>query len=125
MNEMKRILLIDDDADLRTVLKAEFVRAGYDVSVAPDGVRGFQLVLDDPVDLIILDLNMPHRAGLETLRLIRSVSSTIKVIIFTGIIDDHTLAEVHKLGVSNIVFKPTSMKDLLSSVRLALEAHTA
>ena len=114
---MSKILLIDDDADFRTVLKHEFADLGYEVLMAPDGVRGLQLVLDSSIDVIFLDLNMPHRNGIETLRLIRSVQSTVPVFIVTALIDDATRAEAGRLGIADIIFKPASIKDLIAAAR--------
>ena len=119
---MPLLLLVDDNADFRTVFQRKFTYLGYQVLVAPDGVRGLQVVLNAPPDLIFLDMSMPHRGGLETLRLIRSVHSQAKVIILTGFIEDDASAEVRELGVSEVVLKPISMKDLALAVQNALGA---
>ncbi len=114
---MPKILVIDDDADFRTVLKQELSDLGYETALAPDGVWGFQKVLDVPVDLILLDWNMPHRGGLETLRLVRSVQPHIPVIIVTALLDDASRAAAQQLGVTEVIFKPVSIKNLIGAVR--------
>ena len=116
---MTKILLIDDEADFRTVLQREFAELGYQALVAPDGVRGLQLVMDAPVDIILLDLNMPYRDGMETLRLIRAVRPEAKVIILTALMDQAAQTEARRLGVDEIMFKPVSMKDLIAAVQTA------
>ena len=118
---MAKILLIDDDADFRIVLKQELADLGHEVFGAPDGVYGFQSVLDRPIDLILLDWNMPHRGGLETLRLVRTVQPDVKVMIVTALIDDAARSAARQLGVKDVIFKPVSIKDLLAAVQRLLE----
>jgi DNA-binding response OmpR family regulator len=117
---MPSLLLIEDDADFRTIFQKRFEQLGYKVLAAPDGVRGFQVTLDAPLDLVVLDLKMPYRDGLETLRLIRSVKPDMKVLIVTAVMDDPMQAEARRLGVADIVFKPVGLKDLAAAVSRAL-----
>ena len=117
---MSTLLLIEDNTDFRTVLQRRFEQMGYQVLAAPDGVRGLQVVMDASPDLTLLDLNMPYRDGLETLRLIRSVKPDMKVMIVTAVMDDPAQAEARKLGVADILFKPVSIQDLAAAVSRAL-----
>ena len=117
---MTTILLVDDDADFRTVLDQELTDQGYRVIDAPNGVWGFQTILDRAVDLVLLDWNMPHRSGLETLRLIRTVQPDAKVIVVTALMDDASRNAARQLGISEVIFKPISIKDLLAAVQRAL-----
>ena len=117
---MSKILLIDDDADFRLIFERKFTGLGHEVLSAADGVRGVQVVMDTPVDLILLDLNMPHRGGVETLRLIRSVSLEVPVIILTGLLDEAAQAQLKEWSVKNVVFKPVRIKDLVVTVQKAL-----
>ncbi|MBI3361146.1 MAG: response regulator [Chloroflexi bacterium] len=105
---MSKILLIDDETDFRDVLQREFADLGYQALVAPDGVRGLQMVMDAPIDVVVLDLNMPHRDGMETLRLIRAVKPEARVIVLTALMDDAAQVEARQLGVTDIMFKPVS-----------------
>jgi DNA-binding response OmpR family regulator len=117
---MPSLLLVEDNADFRTVFQRRFEQMGYHVLTAPDGVRGLQVVMDSSLDLIILDLNMPYRGGLETLRLIRSVKPAMKVLIVTAVMDEAAQAEARRLGVSEVIFKPVGIKDLAAAVKRAL-----
>jgi len=119
---MAKLLLIDDSTDLRTLLELKFAELGHHVLTAADGVRGLQMVLNHPLDLVLLDLNMPHRDGLETLRLIHSTQPRLKVLIITALIDDAGRAEAQALGVAGILLKPVSFKELSAVVTAALEA---
>ena len=88
---------------------------------AGDGVRGLQVVMNSPVDLVLLDLNMPHRGGLETLRLIRSLTIQSRVMIITALLDDAARIEAQQLGVKDFLLKPVSVKNLVAAVEAALE----
>ena len=118
---MTKILIIDDEADFRTVLKQVLADQGYEVVMAPDGVRGLQMVMDMQIDLLLLDLRMPHRDGLETLRLIRAVQPETKIIMLTALMNETEQAEARQLGVKDIVFKPVSVKVLIEKVGQVLE----
>ena len=117
---MSKILLIDDDADFRAIFQLKFTDLGHEVLTAPDGVRGLQVVMDETPDLILLDLNMTHRGGVETLRLIRSVSLTVPVIILTALLDEAAQAQIKEWSVKDVVFKPIRIKDLVAAVQKGL-----
>ncbi len=113
---MTKILLVDDDPDFRAILKKTLTAKGYEVVTAGDGVRGLQAVMDVPLDLILLDLHMPHRDGLETLRLIRAVQAQSKIMILTGYMSEAEQVEARKWGVSDVMLKPISMKLLIDTI---------
>lgn len=117
---MSTLLMVEDNTDFRTVFQRRFEQMGYKVLTAPDGVRGLQVVMDTPLDLIVLDLSMPYRDGLETLRLIRTVKPNLKVMIVTAMMDDPAQVEARRLGVTEIIFKPVGINDLAAAVGRAL-----
>jgi CheY-like chemotaxis protein len=113
---MPRILVIDDDLELRLVLKDALMHEGYEVVAAPDGVRGLQLVMEHPADLILLDVAMPNRDGLETLRLIRSVEPEVKVIIISAALTEQQQAEARRWQVAGFIAKPIGAETLLNTI---------
>ncbi len=117
---MSTLLMVEDNTDFRTVFQRRFEQMGYKVLTAPDGVRGLQVVMDTPLDLIVLDLSMPYRDGLETLRLIRTVKPNLKVMIVTAMMDDPAQVEARRLGVTEIILKPVGINDLAAAVGRAL-----
>lgn len=117
---MHTVLLVDDNADFRLVFQRKFAELGYQVFAAGDGVRGLQVVMEQPVDIILLDWNLPHRNGLETLRLIRSVNTDVPVVIITAFIDDAAIEDARRLGISDILYKPMGIKTLAHAVRKVL-----
>lgn len=119
---MTKILLVDDDADFRLVLKKTLTGQGYEVMTANDGVRGLQAVMDVPLDMILLDLNMPNRDGMETLRLIRTVQPKARIIILSGYMSEAQQTEARKWGVVDVMLKPISMKTLADTISERLNA---
>lgn len=117
---MHSVLLVDDNADFRLVFQRKFADLGYQVLTVGDGVRGLQVVMEQPVDVILLDWNLPHRNGLETLRLIRSMNTEVPVVIITALIDDTAIEDAHRLGISDILYKPMGIKTLAHTVRKVL-----
>jgi CheY-like chemotaxis protein len=117
---MHTVLLVDDNADFRLVFQRKFADLGYQVATVGDGVRGLQVVMEQPVDVILLDWNLPHRNGLETLRLIRSMNTAVPVVIITALIDDAAIEDARRLGISDILYKPMGIKTLAHTVRKVL-----
>lgn len=117
---MHTVLLVDDNADFRLVFQRKFADLGYQVVTVGDGVRGLQVVMEQPIDVILLDWNLPHRNGLETLRLIRSITKEMPVVIITAFIDDAAIEDARRLGVSDILYKPMGIKTLAHTVRKVL-----
>lgn len=122
---MPRILVIDDDPDVRGSLTKILTRAGYDVVAAADGAVGIELQHTEPADVIITDIFMPGLDGLQTLRQLKKEGSKVKVIAVSG--GDRTgtmdLKEHARLmGAFMVLAKPFEMKDVLAAVKAALGA---
>ena len=78
-----KVLLIDDDRDLIDLLRYSFQRNGYKVVVAFDGEMGLQTFASEEPDLIVLDLGMPKRDGMQVLKEIRRTSPKTKILVLT------------------------------------------
>jgi CheY-like chemotaxis protein len=81
---MTSILLVDDDDEFRSMLVESIRRAGYEVTEARDGREGIHLYRDHPCDLIITDLIMPEKEGLETIQELRRDHPGVKIIAISG-----------------------------------------
>lgn len=81
---MTRVMIIDDEEDIRIVLKEVFSRAGFDVVVASDGNEGLNLLREQPADLVITDIIMPGSDGVETAYDIRMEFPKTKIIVMSG-----------------------------------------
>ena len=81
---MKRVLIIDDDPLILSSLRDGFKSAGYEVLEASDGNRGIQLYREQPPSLVITDILMPEKDGLEIIRELRRQSPDVKIIAMSG-----------------------------------------
>ena len=118
---MARILVIEDDEQVREVLRKMLEGAGYDVEDAPDGVEGVQTYKEDPADLVITDLIMPEKDGVETIRELQRDYPDVKVIAITGVRGSFSrIPAADNLGAKRIFVKPFSSKEMLEAVEEVL-----
>lgn len=118
---MKRILVIDDDRLIRHVLRQMLERRGYEVIDAPDGKEGMKLYRQNPTDLVITDIIMPEKEGVETIIELKHDFPDVKIIAISGGgcgIDAHTcLSYAKSFGVSHMFIKPFEQEELLEAVQ--------
>jgi DNA-binding response OmpR family regulator len=116
---MARILLIDDDDNVRTILSQNLVHAGHTVIEAHNGKEGLDLFQAAKVDLVITDILMPEKAGFEVLVKLREKHRSMKVIAITGggIHDTASYLVMAKLiGASRVLEKPFSIETLFAAI---------
>jgi two-component system response regulator (stage 0 sporulation protein F) len=101
-----RILIVDDESSVREVLSEYFEEQGYAVEAAVDGEEALAIVRQRRPDLVLLDVRMPGLDGVETLRRIRKVASSLAVIMVTANEDVDLARETLKLGALDYVAKP-------------------
>jgi CheY-like chemotaxis protein len=122
---MKKILVIDDDSLVRDTIVRILERKGFRVLVAADGLRGLRLFHSEEPDLVITDIIMPEKEGLETIREIRAKQPDAKIIAISGgarIGNMDFLRMAGELGASQIMPKPFDPADLVSLISRCLEA---
>src|SRR5436189_741366 len=119
------ILIIDDEVEIRESLQTLLEFEGYDVEVAANGQQGFSKLGERPFDLVLLDLALPDRNGIEILPEIRSLDSQISVIMITayGTVEDAVRAMQH--GAVNFLQKPWANEKLLADIRAAVGRRRA
>jgi DNA-binding NtrC family response regulator len=119
------ILIIDDEAEIRESLQTLLEFEGYDVEVAANGQQGLSKLGERPFDLVLLDLALPDRNGIEILPEIRSLDSQISVIMITayGTVEDAVRAMQH--GAVNFLQKPWDNEKLLADIRAAVGRRRA
>jgi CheY-like chemotaxis protein len=118
---MSRILIADDDEDLRTMLSIVLEGAGYEVEAVPDGERAIRAQEERPADVLITDLFMPVRDGMETVAFFRSHYPDMPIIAisgggYTGQKTDH-LSVARAAGADFSLRKPFEVGLLLDAVR--------
>jgi CheY-like chemotaxis protein len=121
---MPRILIAEDDADVREWLRGELIDAGYLVDVVPNGGEAVVLAAESAFDLFLLDMLMPGLDGLQTIRVLRKLAPGTPVLGLTGFIGRGYMAQAADLGVI-CLSKPVDTQDLLQEIRVALAAVPA
>jgi CheY-like chemotaxis protein len=117
---MKRVLVIDDNPDLRLTLQALLEREGFRVSTAGDGEEGLRLQRAAPFDVVVTDIFMPGKEGIETIDEIRRQFPQTKIIVVTGGSSSGKLnyAQIaRQIGATKAFMKPFSPHDLVEAVR--------
>jgi DNA-binding response OmpR family regulator len=121
----KRILLVDDNTQIRASLSKLLVCAGYDVSDASNGRDALRKLASEPVDLVVTDLVMPEMEGIETIFSIRRQKPKLPIIAMSGggVGDAKTyLAVALKAGVGRAFAKPFENSEFLSAIKELLDA---
>jgi two-component system chemotaxis response regulator CheY len=122
-----RVLIVDDEANIRKIIRMALTKTGYDVVEASDGEKAIEVLGadDNPlvVDLILCDLRMPHFNGMETIAYFRSRYPSVPVIVLTGYPDDRVAATLLQQGVADYLVKPVPKVELLASVAAAMESR--
>lgn len=116
---MARILVIDDEYEVRSTIRLMLEREGHDVVEALDGQEGIEHFLKDSADLIITDILMPNQDGIETLLQLHADHPDIPVIVISGNAAEH-LDLAKEFGAHSVIPKPFTYKDLTTRVADAL-----
>ncbi len=111
-----KILFAEDDTVLHTALLEELTGAGYEVTAVFDGDSAMAKVQKNPIDIAILDIEMPKANGFEVLQYIKGNHPEVKVIMLTGYADLQNAMKAKKLGSDSFVEKPYDLNDLLSTI---------
>ncbi len=121
---MARILIIDDEYLLRTVLLKSLELDGYQVMDAPNGKVGMKLFQEEPFDLVITDIVMPEKDGIEAIGELRRCFPETKIIAISGgsrnLKADYVLHTAEILGVHCTLFKPFEIEEFLTAVKYVL-----
>jgi DNA-binding response OmpR family regulator len=115
-----RILIVDDDDSVRVVLRQALVRAGYEVIEAADGNEAVRLFKEAPAKLVITDILMPDKDGIETIQEFRRTNPGVKIIAISGggrIDPKMCLLMAKMVGANRVLPKPFQAQTLLAAVR--------
>ncbi len=110
------ILAIDDEKNIRHLLRNELTLEGFDVTTAKSGEEGLKLLKDKRFDVVLLDIKLPRMNGIEVLRNLKQKSPNTEVIMITGYGDIQTAVESMKLGARDYITKPFKLSELLALV---------
>jgi len=116
---MTRILVIDDEKPIRTLVRQMLEKAGYEVTEASDGKKGMTILREESSDLVITDILMPDQEGLQTIKELRRDYPEVKIIAISGggaVGPETYLQTARRFGADRTLTKPFSRDDLLRAV---------
>ncbi|HDS08249.1 MAG TPA: response regulator [Bacteroides sp.] len=116
----QKILIIDDEPYILMMLKKMLEKAGYDVDLASNGREGMELFQKEPACLVITDIIMPEKEGLETIREMKRLSPDLKIIAMSGggkISAENYLETASIFGATKIIEKPFTQNEMVSAVK--------
>jgi two-component system, chemotaxis family, chemotaxis protein CheY len=124
-----RVLVIDDEKNIRDLLRMTLTRAGYEVLEAEDGAKAVEILRQDDnplmVDVITCDIRMPKMNGVEAIAFFRKEFPSVPVVVITGFPETELAVSLLKQGVSDYVPKPVESQKLLAVVAKAMEHRNA
>jgi DNA-binding NtrC family response regulator len=119
----ERILIVEDEPDLRQVFVEILTTGGYDVSTASDGEMAIQLLSENHYDLALIDLYLPKADGFQVLAHLQRVSSSTSAIVMTGYGSIESAVEAMKKGAADYLTKPVAFEQLRIVVKKALDVR--
>jgi CheY-like chemotaxis protein len=125
---MARILIIDDESQIRSMLRLMLERVGYEIAEAPDGIEGIRQYRENPADLIITDLIMPNKDGIGMIIDLKKEFPKVKIIAMSGggvNRPEGYLDGAKKLGATRTLTKPIDREEMLKAVKESLNDTAA
>jgi len=121
----ERVLIIDDEANIRQMILLTLETAGYEVAEAEDGIEAFAILGSDPAwNVILLDQRLPVMEGTEVLRRLRVLAPSARVVMMTAFASVELAVEAMKLGATDFLRKPLTPDVVRNAVAAALEDRT-
>lgn len=120
---MKKILIIDDEADICLLLKKFLTKSGFEVDTALNGEDGVALLKKSHFDLVICDFKLPDYTGIDILQKIKIINHQIQVILITGYSDVKVAVDALKKGAYDYVTKPLRPDEILATINQALKSE--
>ncbi|HSO58171.1 MAG TPA: response regulator transcription factor [Paenisporosarcina sp.] len=121
----KKILVVDDESSIVTLLQYNLEQAGFTVETASDGLEGFNAVLESKPDLIVLDLMLPKMDGMEVCKALRLQKINTPIIMLTAKDDEFDKVLGLELGADDYMTKPFSPREVTARVKAVLRRSTA
>lgn len=120
-----KIMIIEDDPDICEILEYNLQQEGYDIGVFHDGQKGLDAVLKNPPDLVLLDLMLPGRNGLEIARIIRKDEHTfnLPIIMITARSEEMDILQGLDQGADDYITKPFRPKEVIARIKAMLRRH--
>src|SRR5688572_8719631 len=118
-----RVLVVDDEAGIRSALKQLLETQGFTVEVAEDGVAALERLSEHPPDVVVTDLDMPRMNGRELLAQLRERDADLPVIVATSDVDLQSAVAAMRAGAADYITKPVELDELVLSIGRAVETR--
>ncbi|WP_430810426.1 MULTISPECIES: response regulator [unclassified Carboxylicivirga] len=115
---MKKILIVDDAADSRLILKGMLKNYDVEVCEANDGIEGWKKIVAEQPDLILLDLHMPHKDGFSILEDLEEEWMGIPVVVVSGDTEDETINACEYFGAKAFLKKPLVLEEFKEAIKV-------
>ena len=125
MTDMARVLVVDDDLACRVLAALLLEHAGHSPTAVASVERGLERLVDEKVDVVLTDLNMPGRNGIDLLLLMRERRLPQPVVVMTGSDDEQLIGRTVELGATAVLRKPYGSGELEAAVEVALRHQDA
>ncbi|MGA1792092.1 MAG: response regulator [bacterium] len=122
---MARVLIIEDCYEIRMMMRSFLIRKGHKIVDAKDGEKALEHINTEHPEVIVTDLRMPGKDGLDTIRELRKNGMDIPIIVATGYDEPFSQKEAQEFGISKILTKPVSATELINAVEVALKISKA
>lgn len=123
MTNPSRILIVDDEEDVRGILKYGLINSGYDCISAASGVEALEILNNTHVDVVVSDINMPNMSGLELVRRAKD-RYDIDFIIMTGYVEDFNYEDIIGMGATDFIQKPIGLMEFIARLRRVVLERT-
>jgi DNA-binding response OmpR family regulator len=115
-----KVMLVDDEEDFTSALSERLELRGYSIMAVNNGAEALELFESDMPDIVVLDIKMPGISGIEVLKRIKSINSTIPVLLLTGYGSTEEGIKGMQLGASDYMMKPLNIDDLIKKIHASL-----
>ncbi len=109
---MSKLLIVDDEIDIREFAKSYFKKRNIEVFTASGGTEALEIILTEKPDLVLLDVRMEQMTGVEVLKELRKIDQSTKIIMVSGVEDEETIKETKALGIVGFIHKPLVLEEL-------------
>ena len=121
MTNMKcKLMIVDDEAALRKALRASLTASGFEVTEARNGDEALAMIPATPVDLVLLDINMPGRSGLDVCRRIRALSVRTGIVMVTVRDAEEDKVQALEAGADDFITKPYLLREMVARLRAVM-----
>ncbi len=119
---MVKVLIVDDEESIRRIIRETLEVEGYEILEAGNGIEAIEIYTQNPSDIVITDIIMPKKEGIETIMELRRINPAVKIIAMSGTgLDSPYLLMAKHLGANCILDKPFSPNELIETIKIILK----